>query len=187
MSAIERAMKPLRDRLQMMVGRAVIAAVDDDATLQSLQIELLADETQDGVEHFQPYGFAARAKPGAEAIAAAVGGLRSHAIVLVVADRRYRLKGLAEGEVGLYDDLGQTIVLTRTGIVITSPLGVSIATEGDFTVAAEGAVSITAQGEMMVDGSSILLGDGASLDAARKTDAVSGSAITGGSEKVKIA
>lgn len=187
MIAFQNALKPIRDRMQMMVGRAILSAVDDSKTLQSLQIELTADEAQDGVEHFQAYGFAAHPKPGAEAIALAVGGLRSHALVIGVADRRYRMKAMQEGEVAIYDDQGQFVLIGRTGIRIVSPLGVSIETEGDFSVAADGAVSIVAQGEMMVDGASILIGDGASLDAARKTDAVSGSAITGGSSKVKIA
>lgn len=37
---------------------------------------------------------------------------------MVVADRRFRLKGLARGEVALYDDQGQSVILTRAGIVI---------------------------------------------------------------------
>lgn len=187
MSAFERALRPLQNRLQMMIGRAVIAAVNDDTALQSLQIELLDDETQDGVEHFQPYGLAYHPHPGAEAIALGVGGLRSHAVVLTVADRRFRMKAMQTGEVALYDDLGQSIHLTRDGIVITSPLNLSFAIGGDFSVEAGGSVSIVGAGETLIDGASIALGEGASLDAARKTDAVAGGVITGGSSKVKIA
>jgi phage gp45-like len=40
----------------------------------------------------------------------------SHPIVLVVGDRRYRLKNLQDGEVAIYDDLGQKVHLTRDGI-----------------------------------------------------------------------
>lgn len=186
MSAFERALKPLQNRLQMMIGRAVIAAIDDATLLQTLQIELAADEAQDGVEHFQPYGLAYHPLPGAEAIALGVGGLRSHAVVLTVADRRYRLKGLQAGEVALYDDLGQSIHLTRDGIVVTSPLGVRVATDGDFAVEAGGAVTIRGAGATLIDGSSIALGEGGQ-DAARKGDAVAGGVITGGSSKVTIA
>ncbi|EQB31959.1 phage baseplate assembly protein V [Sphingobium ummariense] len=182
-----RMMEPLAGRIRMMVGRAVLAAIDDGKTLQTLQIELAADETQDGVEHFQPYGLSYHPKPGAEAIALSVGGSRSHAVVLAVADRRYRLIGLQEGEVALYDDQEQKVLLGRDGIVIASPLGVTVQTDGDFTVDAQGNVSIKAGGEALVDGSSILLGEGASLDAARKTDTVNSTQITGGSGKVKIA
>lgn len=185
--ALQSMMRALGGRVQMMVGRAILSAVNDDATLQTLQVELLDEETQDGVEHFQPYGLAYRPKAGAETIAIAVGGLRSHMVALTVADRRYRLKAMQDGEVALYDDQGQKLHLTRDGILIESPLGVSILTDGDFAVDAQGDVSIKGAGETLIDGASILLGEGASLDAARKTDAVSATAVTGGSAKVKIA
>lgn len=187
MSALQKALAPLLGRLQMMIGRAIVAAIDDSTTLQTLQIELTADEAQDGAEHFQAYGFAAHPRPGAEAIALAAGGLRGHPLVIAVADRRYRLTGLQEGEVALHDDQGQVVLLGRDGIRVTSPLGIAFETDGDFTVDAGGAVSIKSAGEALVDGSTILLGEGASLAAARKTDTVSSTAITGGSGKVKIA
>lgn len=187
MKGVNDALNAFRGRLQMMVGRALIAAVNDDATLQTLQIELTADEAQDGVEHFQPYGLAYKPHTGAEAIALAVGGLRSHAVVLTVTDRRYRLKALQDGEVALYDDQGQKLLLGRDGIVIETPKDISISAQGDFSVEAGGAVSIRGDGELLIDGATILLGEGASLDAARKGDAVAGGVITGGSSKVKIA
>ncbi|MFB0874561.1 MULTISPECIES: phage baseplate assembly protein V [unclassified Sphingobium] len=174
-------------RIRMLVGRALLSRVDDSKTMQTIQIELLDEEAQDGVEHFQPYGYAAHPRPGAEAVALAVGGTRSHSVVLCVADRRYRLKGLQEGEVALYDDQAQQVLVGRDGIRILSPLGVSIETEGNFNVDAGGDVAIRGGGETLIDGGSILIGEGASLDAARKTDTVSASAITGGSSKVKIA
>lgn len=43
---------------------------------------------------------------------------RSHAVVVTVSDRRYRLKGLQTGEVAVYDDQGQSVTLTREGIVV---------------------------------------------------------------------
>lgn len=203
LEGLRRSLAAQAGRIQMMVGRAVLAAVDDDATLQTVQIEMLDEETQDGVEHFQPYGFAAHPHPDAEGIAVAVGGLRGHAVVLAIADRRYRLKGLRAGEVGLYDDLGQSVLLTRDGIVIRSAIGIAMETEGDFSVQADGAVSIQAGGDfsvdasgaaairaggdMLVDGAAVAIGDGASLAAARRTDTVSGGAISTGSSKVKIA
>ncbi|TKV19105.1 baseplate assembly protein, partial [Citrobacter sp. TBCS-14] len=35
-----------------------------------------------------------------------------------VSDRRYRMKGLKTGEVAIYDDQGQSVTLTRAGIVV---------------------------------------------------------------------
>jgi phage baseplate assembly protein V len=124
---LARMLAPLRERIQMMLARAVVSAIDDARGLQTLQVELLADEVADGAEHMQPYGLAAHPHAGAEAVVAFVGGLRSHALVLSVADRRYRLKGLEGGEVALYDDQGQTVWLKRAGIYIESDQRVEVA------------------------------------------------------------
>lgn len=186
-------MKALNDRIQMMIGRAVLADAREDPQLRELQLELLADETQDGVEHFEPYGFTARAKAGAEAIMLAPGGLRSHGIAICVADRRYRLTTLAEGEVTIHDDQGQKVHLTRAGIIVHGKK-LTLESEGDIVLDAEGDVTIdcanftaTATGSAELEGASIDIGHGASLEAARKTDTVAGGVINSGSGKVKIA
>lgn len=172
-------------RFQMMVGRAILSAVKDDSGIQQVQVELLADEVQDEVEHFQPYGLTAHPLAGAEGVALSVGGLRSHAIVVAVGDRRYRLTGLAAGEVALHDDQGQKVHLTRDGIVISSAQGISMSTDGDMTFDAD-RMTMTA-GAITLASDDVKIGNGASLGAARKTDAASGGTITGGSTKVKIA
>lgn len=85
------------------------------------QLQIRAGELQDDVEHVQPYGFASAPKPGAEAFGLHVGGGLAHAVALIIDDRRYRLTSLAPGEVSIFDDLGQSITLTRTGIEVTAP------------------------------------------------------------------
>ena len=91
---------PLERRLRLAVSRAVVALVDDARKLQTLQVKLLADEVRDRVEHFQPFGFAARPLAGAEGVFLSVGGSREHG---VVDDRRHRPAGkLEEGESALY-------------------------------------------------------------------------------------
>ena len=134
MDAIARALGPIAGRIRMMISRATISAVDDTTQAQSLQIELFADEVQDGVERFCGYGFTSHPHPGAEALVAFVGGTRSHGVVLQVEDRRYRLKATAAGEVAIFDDQDQVIHLKRDGIAIESPFKVTIdAPEVDVT------------------------------------------------------
>lgn len=115
---LRRATKPLEDRLRLMIGRAIVRLVDDATSAQSMQLELLAGETQDAVERLQDYGFTSVPHPGAEALVACTGGLRSHAVAIRVEDRRYRLKGLQAGEVAIYDDLGNVIQLGRDRVEI---------------------------------------------------------------------
>lgn len=187
-------MSAIEDRVRGMVSRGVVTATDPDRLMQEHQVELMADEVQDGVEHIEPYGFTSRPRAGAEALVLFPSGLRSHGVIVAVGDRRYRLRGLAEGEVAFHDDQGQSVKLGRDGIVITSAQGITIETEGDLSLSAEGAVSIegesftvTTDGEQKFLSDDIEIGNGAALYAARKTDAVTGAAISGGSSKVKIA
>lgn len=113
-----RALAPLGRRLQNFFARGTVALSNPSKLMQTLQVKLLAGETLDRLEHFEPYGLTSRPKPGAEVAALFIDGDRSHGIVLVVADRRYRIKGLEEGEVALYDDQGQSIAIKREGMVI---------------------------------------------------------------------
>lgn len=109
---------PVQRRLQNLLARGTVALSNAAGMMQALQVRLLADETLDGIEHFEPYGFTSRPLPGAEVLTLSVDGDRSHTIVIVAADRRYRMQAFEEGEVALYDDQGQSVHLTREGIVV---------------------------------------------------------------------
>lgn len=114
--ALERLLDPLKRRVLLMIGRGIIRLVDDAQGIQHMQIRGLADEVLGRVDRLQEYGFTSVPKPGAEVLFAAVGGDRSHSVVIGVEDRRYRLTGLQGGEVALYDDQGQVVHLRRDGI-----------------------------------------------------------------------
>lgn len=115
---INKSLAPLSRRVGNMLARGVVGIVNAAAKMQMLQVKLRNGEIKDGVEHFEPYGFTSHPKTGAEVLAAFFGGDQSHGVVLCVADRRYRLTGMEEGEVALFDDLGQFIKLARDGIII---------------------------------------------------------------------
>ena len=134
---------PLRRRVLLTVGRAVLQLVDDARKLQSVQVVALDGEVLDGAERFQQYGFTSHPHPQAECVVLAVGGIRQHPIVIAVDDRRYRLVGLEEGEVALYTDEDESgaehritmkrgreirleagpssIAMTAAGITMTAP------------------------------------------------------------------
>lgn len=90
-----------------MVGRAVLRAINDGTSTQTVQLELLKDELYDGVERFQEYGFTSVPHAGAEAVMVSIGGTRGHGIVIAVDDKRYRIKSLENGEVAIYTDEDQ--------------------------------------------------------------------------------
>lgn len=113
----QRMLAPMARRFQNFLARGTVARVDATKRMQALQVNLLADETLDGIEHFEPYGLTSHPHPGAEVLALSVDGDRSHTVVIVAADRRYRIEQLEAGEVALHDDGSSSIVLRRGGII----------------------------------------------------------------------
>lgn len=103
--------------LNRMLVRGTVVLVDSARKLQALQMRLTAGEVKDGLEHFEPYGFTSNPLAGAEGIAAFIGGDRSHGVLLVVADRRYRIQGMEPGEVAIYTDEGAKLHLKRGRII----------------------------------------------------------------------
>lgn len=156
-------MTALGERIRAMASRAIVRVVNDALKMQGVQIELLDGEAQDEAERFQDYGMTSVPHDGAEAVVLCIGGLRSHAIAIRVDDRRYRLTGLAAGEVALYDDLGQRVHLRRDAIHISSPA------------------------KIIVEAPEIHLGGEGGEPVARKGDPVSGGTITNGSSIVRAA
>lgn len=116
----------MKDGLFSLVSRAVVHLVDATKKMQSLQPEVLKDEVRDDVEHFEPYGFTAHPFAASEAIVLNVGASADHSVAIVVGDRRYRLTGLAEGAVAMYDDQGQVVLIDRDNITIEAKAGNSI-------------------------------------------------------------
>ena len=155
--SLEALVQRLANRVRLTVGRAVLAAINDGTKLQSVQVELLQGEVRDNCERFQDYGFTSHPFPGAEGVGLAVGASRDHVVLVAVADRRFRLTSLEQGEVAIYTDEGDKIVLKRgnqievvaaTKVSIVSPL---VEMSGDLHVA--GALTVT--GDATAEGISL--------------------------------
>lgn len=144
---MHKILAPLARRVSNMLARGSVTLSNAAGKLQTLQIALLADEAKDGIEHFEPFGFTSNPKPGAEVLAAFIEGDRSHGIVLVVADRRYRIQNLAPGEAALYDAFGNVIKLTQSGIVVDG---------GGHPITINNAATVTINGgDVLADGVSL--------------------------------
>lgn len=117
LDAVKALLRPYAARIGDMIQRCAVKRVDDAPKTQALQVTAAADATRAGVEHFQPYGFAAVPLAGAEGIMLALGGHADHALVIAVADRRYRLRNLQAGEVAIYTDEGDEIRIKRGGTI----------------------------------------------------------------------
>lgn len=174
LDALRRVLAPLQRCVELMVGRCVLRAVTDTDGIQTARIGLLAGETRTGVERFQNYGFTSVPLPGAEGLAVFRGGSRDHGIIVAVDDRRYRLTGLADGEVALYTDEGDTIHLKRGKVIdvetdtlnINAAKAVNITTEAFALNAAERATATAPRINLNADALGLYAADGSGSGAA---------------------
>ena len=144
-------------KLEDFMARGTVSAANGAKPMRELQINLLAGEMRDEVEHTEPYGFTSEPLTDGlpEAFALFFDGDRSHGIVFCVADRRYRLKSLKPGEVAIYDDLGQKIHLTRTGIEVVTPKNLTATVGGNVTETVGGSLTATVTGAAMIKAASV--------------------------------
>ncbi|RJX18969.1 MAG: phage baseplate assembly protein V [Desulforudis sp.] len=98
----KRLTQTIKNKIFLMVGRAILAAVNNTDSTQMVQLELLDGEVVTDIERMQEYGFETFPEPGAEAVPLFVNGNRDQGVVLVIHDRRYRPTTLKEGEVMIY-------------------------------------------------------------------------------------
>lgn len=159
------------NNIRNLLARAVIKLINPNTKNQTMQAGLLAGEIKGDMEHIEPYGFTSHPHPGAEGIASFFGGDRSHGVLVVVGDKRYRLQGLVEGEVALYDDLGQCVVLRRDKIEIVAKKdligtvggNLSLSVTGQSTLKSNGikfdSPTVEITGDLTIGGSGTASGD----------------------------
>lgn len=120
------------------VGRVTLVA--DDQPAQAAQVVLSAAETGNAVR-LAEYGFTSVPPEGSDCVVLALGGNPDNGLVIVATGHKAsRMTGLQPGDVALYDNRGQSVVLGPSGIAINAPMGLTIIGDTVFsgTVAANG-------------------------------------------------
>ena len=92
--------------------RGIVTAVIE-GVIKRFSASGRADETFEDREYFQHYGFTSRPLSGSEMIIIQEG---NQIVAVASDDRRYRIR-LENGEVALYDHLGQQILLKADGTI----------------------------------------------------------------------
>lgn len=100
----KRLIRPLQNKIFLLLGRAVLMAVNNANLTQEVQIAALEGEVISDMERFQEYGFETYPLIGAEVLPVFFNGNRDHGIAACVHDRRYRPQDLVAGEVAVYTD-----------------------------------------------------------------------------------
>lgn len=111
---MQRAMKPLKDRVLLMISRAVVSGVDDSKDIQELQLKVLFGETLARVQRLQGFGFNSVPPSGIDAVVLFIGGNRENGVVVATDSKELRPTDWAVGESGFYNSEGSIAVL-RTG------------------------------------------------------------------------
>lgn len=122
-SIFERILSPIRRKIMLMIGKCILAAVDNSGKVMKLQLDGLKNEDITDIERYQEYGFESYPKKDSEALAIFIDGNRDNGIVICVNDRRYRPTNLSEGDACVYDYRGNRIDLKNSGILITDKNG----------------------------------------------------------------
>lgn len=136
---LSRMLAPLVARVRLVVGRAVLRAVDEARKVRELQLTALPGETMGSVEHFQHFGLTSRPPLGTEVVIVCAAGARDHALAIADEHRASRPAGvLAVGEVMLYAQGGARVHVKNDGsVVVTAPAGVQVSANldagGDIT------------------------------------------------------
>ncbi|WP_431276283.1 phage baseplate assembly protein V [Variovorax ureilyticus] len=112
------AIEKLWRRMLLVVGRGRITTGNDAGMVQTQQVQIGELETRDNTKRVAEYGFTSMPLPGCHAVVIFVGGDRSNGVIIGTNDQNARMKNLQPGEVAIYDDQGQSVYITRSGIVI---------------------------------------------------------------------
>lgn len=126
---LNRILGPTATRIRNLIGWGRLHAVDDPADdIHRGQADFGTDhrpEVHEGMARPQSYGYASRPPGPIPCVALYPNGNRAAGIIIAEGDVTWRIQ-IEAGEVALYDDLGQMVRLTRSGITVESPLNVTI-------------------------------------------------------------
>ena len=178
-------MNPLQ-KMRLMVARGIVKLVQDSG-LQLMQLDLLDEETRDGVERVQNYGHRGHPPQGSTVATVAVAGSRDH-LVVVACEHPDHVPPLESGESAMYAMFGQLFKMDKEGNVtlvckdfnIQASGNVTAAAAGNYTATAGGNLGISASGGMSMHGEG-----GASLTGGLQADSIVADKVVGGGVDVE--
>jgi len=131
--------------------RGVITLVKTASAVQLVQLDGLSGERVQDSELMQQYGITSNPPAGSMAIVLPIGGKTAHGIIIATEHGTYRLKNLESGEVALYSDEGDSVILKR-GRIMEVTTETLIANTATATVNCSGLAKVVAQGGIEADG-----------------------------------
>lgn len=108
MTAIESTLQAIKKKIFLLIGRAIITAIDSSTKTPVIQVTGLKGETITDVEFINPYGFEAIPTEG-QAVIVFVNGNRDQGLCLVMHNREERPTDLEDDEVQMYSKFNNYI------------------------------------------------------------------------------
>lgn len=135
------------------VGRATLAT--QQGKTATAQIKFLGTarsgpEIRDNVPDMQLYGFASAPLAGCDYVVGFLSGDKTKGVAFASNDRRYRPQALSAGESIIYDNLGRSVYLSQSGIIVNGNGG-PVKILGDLEVTGK----ISAGGDVSGNGISL--------------------------------
>ncbi len=118
--------------------KSTVTGSKPEKELRELQTSYNKTSVQSDLEHLEPYGFTSEpfVDGATDALNLYFDDERNHGVVLNVADRRYRITDMKEGEVAIYDDKGRKVYLKRDCIEVdgvSDPINVKTGAQVNIT------------------------------------------------------
>lgn len=140
LNSIRTMLLPLKQSLNNLIARGTVEGVDDSKAIQRIRASLLSNEVHPKIERFQNYGFTANPTLNSDCLTIFQNGNRTQGYVIAVEDRKFRLKGLESGEVALYTDEGDKIVLKRSNTIEVTTKTLNIISENTVNITTKNAI-----------------------------------------------
>lgn len=169
---ILKMIEPIKTKIYLIIGRAILTAVNNSEKNQKVQVTGLSGEIISDMERVQNYGFETYPviDGNDEVVSIFLNGNREKGIGIIIGNREYRPKDLQSGEVKIYCKSGEkesfnfiklsptnnTIqVLTKDGNeILCDSNGIKLTDANSNTVEMKtGQIDITSSGIVNVNGS----------------------------------
>ncbi len=118
MNDIYRILAPIRNKIFLLIGRAILTAVKNDTKTATVQVKGLDGEVITDIEYLSPYGFEAMPSEG-QVICIFINGNRDQGIAILLHNRDERPQDLSTDEVKVWSKYKNFMKLNSAGEVNT--------------------------------------------------------------------
>lgn len=115
---MQRLLQPIKNKILLLIGRAILTAMDNTKKTQKIQIKCLKGETLSDIERLEDFGFTSNppVDGNTECLVLFLNGNRDFGIAIKAHNRELRPKTLAPGESAMYNSAGDLVHLTAAGL-----------------------------------------------------------------------